>query len=110
MQLDSILKDDNIGVALSSSSLSLVQVELLKQLNVEEVIIALDKEFMEYGTEEEKRYAVKVRKGVINKLLPYFNVSVMWDRDGLLGYKDSPTDKGAEVFYNLFRNRIKIES
>lgn len=109
MQLDTILKENNIGLALSSSSLSLVQIELLKQMNVEEVVVAVDKEYHQYNTEEEKIYAMKVRKGIINKLLPYFNVSVIWDKEGLLGFKDSPTDKGGEVFFKLFNNRIKIE-
>lgn len=108
MQLDTILNDNNIGVALSSSSLSLVQVELLKSLGVTEVIIAMDKDFKEYGSVEEKKYAMKIRKAIVDKLKPYFVVTIMWDTTGLLGYKDSPTDKGSEVFYKLFNNRIKI--
>lgn len=109
MQLDTILGENNIGLALSSSSLSLVQVGLLKQMNVEEVIVAVDKEYHEFDTEEEKKYAIKVRKGIINKLLPYFNVSVIWDKEGLIGFKDSPTDKGRETFLKLFKSRIEIE-
>lgn len=109
MQLDTILEGSNIGLALMSSSLSLIQVELLKELGVEEVIIALDKEYEEYGSREEKVYAMKIRKGIINKLLPYFTVSVMWDRDNTLGLKESPTDRGKEAFYKLFRERIKVQ-
>lgn len=109
MQLDTILEGNNIGLSLMSSSLSLIQVELLKELGVEEVIVALDKEYEEYGSREEKAYAMKIRKGIINKLLPYFTVSVIWDRDNVLGLKESPTDKGADVFYKLFRERIKIQ-
>lgn len=108
MQLDTILEDNNIGLALMSSSLSLIQVQLLRELGVEEVIVALDKEYKEYGSQEEKAYAMKVRKGVINKLTPHFSVSVMWDKENLLGYKESPTDRGKEVFFKLFNNRIKI--
>lgn len=109
MQLETILQGNNIGLALMSSSLSLVQVELLKELGVEEVIVALDKEFEEYGSMEEKAYATKIRKGIINKLLPYFTVSVMWDTNGYLGYKDSPTDKGSEVFFKLYAERIRVQ-
>lgn len=109
MQLDTILDGNNIGVALSSSSLSLIQVELIKELGVEEVIVALDKEYEEYGTKEEKAYAMKVRKGIINKLLPYFTVSVMWDKEGLIGLKQSPTDCGKDIFFKLFNNRIKVQ-
>ena len=109
MQLDTILEGNNIGLSLMSSSLSLIQVELLKEFGVEEVIVALDKEYDEYGSKEEKAYAMKIRKGIINKLLPYFTVSVIWDRDNSIGLKQSPTDKGAEVFHKLFRERIKVQ-
>lgn len=109
MQLDTILgQENNIGVALSSSALSVVQVALLKDLGVEEVIVALDKEYEEYGTNEEKLYAMKIRKGIINKLTPHFSVSVMWDKEDLLNKKDSPTDRGIDIFKALYQNRIKI--
>ena len=107
MQLDSIL-EDNIGLSLMSSSLSLIQVELLRELGVEEVIVALDKEYEEYGSVDEKNYAIKIRKGIINKLLPYFNVTVIWDKEDLIGFKDSPTDRGAEIFWKLMNNRIRV--
>lgn len=107
MQLDSIL-EDNIAIALSSSSLSLIQVEMLKELGVEEVIIALDKEYEKYGSLEEKSYAIKIKKGIINKLMGYFNISVIWDTEDLIGYKNSPSDRGAEVFWKLMKNRLRI--
>lgn len=107
MQIEDMMTD-NISLALSSSSLSLVQVELLLSLGVEEVIVALDKEFHEYGTYEEQIYAMKIKKGIIDKLTPYFTVSVIWDREGLIGYKDSPSDRGKEVFWRLLNSRIRI--
>lgn len=108
MQLEDIL-EFNIGVALSSSSLSLVQIELLKCLGVEEVIIATDKEFEEYGSKQESLYAKKIRKSLVDRLKPFFNVSVLHDTTGKIGYKDSPTDKGREVFLELYENRIQIK-
>lgn len=109
MQLDSILgSENNIGVALSSSSLSVLQVELIKSLGVEEVILALDKEYEKYGTIEEKKYAMKIRKSIIDKLIPFFEVSVIWDKEDLIGLKDSPTDKGKNVFLELYKRRIRI--
>ena len=32
----------------------------------------------------------------------------IWDMKNLLGHKDSPFDKGKEVFEELYRNRIKV--
>lgn len=106
MQLDTM--GIYIGVALSSSNMSEVQIQLLKELGVEEVIVALDKEYEKYGSEQEKRYAMKIRKSIIDKLLPHFSVSVIWDKEGLLGLKQSPTDRGFDVFMKLYENRIKF--
>ena len=39
---------------------------------------------------------------------PYCNVSVIWDNKGLLDYKNSPTDKGKDVFDELYADRIKL--
>lgn len=107
MQLDSIL-NKNISLALSSSNLSSKQVEILKKLEIEEVIIALDKEYEKYNSREEKLYAKKIRKSMIEKLNAYFNVSILWDVKGLIKLKESPTDKGESVFKELFKNRLKI--
>lgn len=107
MQLDSIL-ENNFSVAMSGSSLSLVQVNLLVEYGVEEVIVAVDKEYEQYGTQEEKLYAQKIKKSIIDKLIGKFNVSVIWDKTNLLKKKDSPTDRGREVFLELYKNRIKV--
>lgn len=108
MQLDTMLNDKNFSVALSSSSLSKHQVNMLIDLGVEEVIVALDKEYEEYGTEQEKMYARKIRKSIIDKLSSFFKVSVIWDTKNLIGFKESPTDRGFEVFNELYKNRIVI--
>lgn len=109
MQVDTMLNGNGFAVALSGSSIHAIQIELLRELGVEEVIIAMDKEYENYGSKEEKVYAIKIRKSLIDKLLPYFNVSIMWDMNNFLSKKDSPTDKGYEVFETLYKNRIKIE-
>ena len=56
----------------------------------------------------EKYYAEKVEKTIANKLKPYFSVSVVWDKKGLLDIKDSPTDRGKSIWLELFRNRISL--
>ena len=38
----------------------------------------------------------------IQKLKQYVNVDYLWDKDNLLGEKDSPVDKGKEVFKRLY--------
>lgn len=105
LQYETMYPDYNIAVALSSSNLSTWQVDILKSLGVEEVVIALDKEFETSGTREEMLYAMKVDKSLMNKL-SLFDVSVIWDYQGLLDKKDSPLDKGKEVFEKLYQGRI----
>ncbi|MEG0908972.1 MAG: hypothetical protein RSH78_01260 [Bacilli bacterium] len=104
MQLETMYPGANISVALNGSSLSKYHIEILREL-VEEVVLALDKEYKVIGSLEERKYLDKLRKKIIDKLSPFFNISLMWDVNGLLQYKDSPSDKGREVFMNLFENR-----
>lgn len=106
MQLYSFYNENSVAVAVSGSSLSNEQMKLLIDLDVEEVVVALDKEFT--NEEEEKAYKEKVNKSFVNKLNPYFKVSVIWDTNNLLENKMSPTDKGRETFEKLLKSRIFI--
>lgn len=108
LQLDTMLPDMSIGACISGSSLTDHQVAILNELDIDEVIIAIDKEFEESGSQEDKFYQVKVRKGFLDKLEGRFRTSVIWDMQNLLNLKDSPTDKGLEVFSKLFQNRLRF--
>lgn len=108
MQLDSMFNGDGIAIALSGSSISIWQVEILKNLGVEEVILGLDKEFISCKTPEEKAYATKIKKIFFDKLINDFRVSLIWDKWNLLEYKDSPMDKGKEIFLKLLSKRLYI--
>lgn len=108
LQLNTFYPEHSIGVCVSGSSLTQFQLELLKELGVDEVIIGVDKEFENIGDEKEKRYAEKVLKVFKTKLAPYFRVSVLWDLENDMQEKDSPTDNGIKIFEKLFKNRIYI--
>ena len=45
------------------------------------------------------------------RIPPSVKVSVIWDflENGLLDYKDSPTDKGKEIYLELFNDRIDFK-
>ena len=45
---------------------------------------------------------------IIDKLSPFVSVSVLWDSTNLLGYKDSPTDRGKETLLKLMENKIYV--
>lgn len=108
LQLDSMFPDMSIGAGINGSNFTYHQLNILNQLDIEEVVIGLDKEFEEVGSPEEKYYAEKIKRTFIDKLAPYYRVSVIWDTKGLLSLKDSPTDRGLQIFQFLFENRIRL--
>lgn len=108
LQLDSFKNIPSIGGAISGSNLTDQQIKLISELEIDEVIIALDKEFENIGDKNEKYYANKIEKTFGDRLRAYSRVSVIWDLEGDLQLKDSPTDKGEEVFKKLLKNRIYI--
>lgn len=103
MQLDTIMNGRGNGLALSGSSISDWQISELMKLDINEVVVALDKDYKnETGYNVHANMIVKM----FQKLLIRFNVTVIFDDvDGLLGYKDSPTDRGKEVFLKLMQTR-----
>lgn len=97
--------ENNFALALCGSNLTKTQIELLLELRPLEIIVGLDKQFKELGDEECKQWEKKIVDKFIKVLSPYTKVSVLWDDSNLLDYKDSPTDKGKNVFLELFNNR-----
>lgn len=108
MQLDSFYDGKGIGVCVSGSSFSDYQLDLLKNIDIEEVCIAFDKEYNEVGDPLERFYAKKIQETIANKLSLYHNVTVVWDMKGLLEEKMSPTDKGFDTWKELWDNRLYI--
>lgn len=108
LQLDTMLPEMSIGGAISGSSLTNEQVKILHSLGIENVVLALDREFEEVGSQDELFYKKKIKSGFIDKLLPYFRVHIIWDTGNSLGLKEAPTDKGKEVFLELWKNKISI--
>lgn len=108
MQHYSYYGEDSVAVAISGSAFSEYQIELLNQLEVETVIIAVDKEFMELNDEKDWKYRLKIKKMFVDKLKPFFNVEIVWDFEGLLKEKMAPTDLGREIWEKLFIKRIAV--
>lgn len=81
--------------ALLTSHLNPGQLKVLIKLGCS-VVFALDKE-------------VDVRKDYnIQKLKQYVPVFYLYDKDGLLGEKDAPVDRGEEVFKKLYEGRRRL--
>ena len=99
--------DNDISVAVCGSNLTSYQVQLLKSLDVEEIIIAFDKQFKEIGDKEWKGWTKKLTD-INKKYGSIVQISFMFDKWNLLGYKDSPIDCGPETFTQLFERRVML--
>ena len=100
--------DKDITVACCGSNLTSHQFKLLKDLGVEEIIIAFDKQFKRPGDEEWKRWTKKLME-LHRKYSGFIKISFLFDTKGTkLDYKDSPVDKGKDTFIYLYKNRITL--
>lgn len=97
--------DNDISVACCGSAISFVQIKLLLEAGATEIIIGFDKQFQEKGDIEFK-HLIKNLKNIHRKYSSYATISFLFDKWNLLGYKDSPVDKGPEVFQQLYKQRV----
>lgn len=111
MQSDTMFGEDNFTVAVCGSSISDIQKEIIINkiidYQIREIIIAFDKQYQTVGDDEYNEWVTKINKQ-IGCLRNYAKVSVILDTHNLLDYKDSPTDKGKDVFLKLYQDRIFI--
>ena len=100
--------DNDISVATCGSNLIQHQIDLLMQYGAVEVCIAFDKQFKTHGDAEYKQWTKKLT-ALHNKYRKLVNISFIFDVKGdKLGYKESPVDRGAEVFLELFKERVRL--
>lgn len=97
--------ENNIAVATCGNRITNEQIRLLTDLNIQEAVLAFDQDFYDQVT----RNALLDKYDEIGRRLAmYFNTSVIIDWEKLTEYKDSPIDKGKEVFNKLYANRYYI--
>ena len=99
--------ENDISVACCGSSFIQYQAWLLMELGVEEIIVGFDKQFQEKGDKEFKKL-IKNLTTIFKKYGHLVKISYLFDKEDLLGYKESPTDRGKEVFEKLYKNRINL--
>jgi hypothetical protein len=75
--------------------------------NVKEVTIAFDRQFQEIGDEEFKHLTNNLMK-INDRYKNYVDISIIFDKKMITGYKDSPIDCNKEIFLKLWRERIKL--
>ncbi|MFY0897919.1 hypothetical protein Q3268_14360, partial [Clostridioides difficile] len=108
LQMATMYKN-NPSVAICGSNFSREQKKILIDLGIEELIIAFDRQFKVKDDEEYVIWRDKIYK-LVQDIKDVVNISVIWDKYNLLGYKDSPSDKGKTIFEKLLKNRINIEN
>ena len=96
------------AVACCGSMINKFHVSLLTNiLGANEITIAFDKEYEDWRSNEAREYRTKI-ENMCRKFQGQATFYYIWDMDNLLGYKDSPFDRGKEVFEELYRHRIKV--
>ena len=110
----SVLLDDGYSeewsntVACCGSNINKFQIGLLTHiLGVNEITVAFDKEYEDWRSEEAQQYRMKI-ENLCKKYKGMATFYYIWDMDNLLARKDSPFDKGKEVFEQLYKHRIKV--
>ena len=92
------------AVAVCGSQFNKYQLNiLLKECAPNEIVVCFDKEEIEGETKYfDKLYAL------CKKYNQYCQFSFLYDRLGLLGMKDSPSDRGEETFKKLLEKRVRV--
>ena len=97
--------EKNCTVAICGSSLNIYQIKLLMQhCQPKEIVLCLDKEELP----GEDKYFYKLWD-MCNKYKLYTNMSFIYDRENLLNLKDSPFDRGRNIFNKLLEKRVKVK-
>ena len=97
--------EDNCSVACCGSNFNKYQLKLLmNECHPKEIIICFDKEELP----NEDKYFNKLYN-VCKKYNNYCKFSFLYDRENLLELKDSPSDKGKEIFEKLVDKRVRVK-
>jgi len=96
-------------VACCGSTFNKYHISLLTDfLGANEIIVALDKEYEDWRTSKAKKYRTKL-ENLCKKYSNQASFSYIWDYDNVLNEKDSPFDKGKDIFEHLYKTRIKVK-
>lgn len=105
LQVESYYPNNNWSLAMCGSSLSNVQRDLILSLGVEEVILCIDKDWTDKFDPKYKLFLKKYMT-IAQKLAPFVNFYVVErGMEQELGLKESPSDRGKEVFERLLKQK-----
>ena len=103
--------ENSNAVAVCGFNITPVQRDMILQCGVDEVILAFDKEVLMYGDSIRSpaytRYCERVNS-MGRMFAPYCRTYALVDMEDRLELKDSPIDKGKEVFTYLLKTKVPI--
>ena len=104
LQMATMLGNSASCVSLFGWNCNKLRRDMLLDLGIQRVNIALDRQYHEPSGDEFAVYVRQVKK-IAALFKPYCQVGIIWDKQDRLGYKDSPSDKGLEVLNQLYQER-----
>ena len=104
LKMETMYPGNNVALSTSGKKITLDQLNALLKMNINEVVLAYDKE---YQSPDERKAKIVEYDKIISVLKPYFEVSMLIDFSNHIPYKESPIDAGKDVFEDLMRNRMK---
>lgn len=112
LQLDSMYPQNN-AVGMFGMNLGKERRDMILELGVSEVVIGIDKDYVEHEWLTDAQTPFTTYLHNVNKIAKLFHgyckVTVLYDGDDDLGYKDAPTDKGKEIYEKLYKNRMVVD-
>lgn len=97
----------DISVACCGSNISAYQIQMLLDAGAKEIIVAFDRQFQEIGDKEFKHLTANLTK-LHSKYKNEAQLSFIFDKKMITGYKASPIDEGVDKFLQLFKERITL--
>ena len=95
----------NCAAAVCGSNFNKYQLNILiKNCCPSEIVLCFDKEELP----GEEKYFNKLYS-ICKKYSQYCDFSFVYDRENLLGMKESPTDRGEETFLKLLKRRVRVK-
>lgn len=108
-------QENNIAVATCGMTFSLFQRDLLIFLGITEIIVAYDMQYELDKIDKQNKKKWEEYCGYFKRLIKiakitmdYCNISTISCWDNRINYKDSPIDKGKEIFEQLYKERFLI--
>ena len=99
--------ENDISVACCGSNISAYQIQFLLDCGIKEITVAFDRQFQKISDDEFKHLTNNLTK-LYDKYKNYIDISFIFDKKMITGYKDSPIDCGKDIFLKLWKERIKL--